>query len=90
MRLSTRVIRGRVVTLAAGAKVRKRPSGNAFEPTRRRIFERDRHLCRIGLAGCTRRATVIHHIVAIAQGGDDSDSNLCAACAHCNGKLGDR
>lgn len=88
MRLSTRIVRGKVVTLPAGEQLRKRPRGNAFEPTRQRILERDSFRCQIGLDVCTGRATCVDHIVPRARGGDDSDSNLRAACAPCNLKRG--
>jgi 5-methylcytosine-specific restriction endonuclease McrA len=95
LKLSTRVIRGRVVTLAAGTKLRTRPSGNAFAPTRRRIAERDGWtcaLCRESIDPRLRkphpRALAIHHVDGVANGGTDADENLRATHARCNEREG--
>lgn len=95
MRLTTRVVRGRVVTLAAGAKLRKRPSGNAFAPTRQRIAERDRWTCALcgeridpRLRKPHPRALAIHHVDGVANGGSDVDENLRATHARCNEREG--
>jgi 5-methylcytosine-specific restriction endonuclease McrA len=95
VKLSTRTVRGKVVTLPAGAQLRKRRRGNAFEPTRMRIAERDGWRC--GLCGERidptlrkphPRALAIHHEEAFARGGSDEDRNLHAAHAECNLKAG--
>lgn len=95
MKLSTRIVRGRVVTLPAGELLRKRPRGNAFEPTRMRIAERDRWRCKLCgspidpmLRKPHPRALAIHHEEAFARGGGDEDRNLHAAHADCNLKAG--
>jgi 5-methylcytosine-specific restriction endonuclease McrA len=69
-------------------QIRARPRGNAFEPTRQRILTRDGHRCQIRLPGCTTHAEHVDHIVLLADGGDDSDDNLRAACAWCNLRRG--
>jgi len=71
-------------------QLRSRPRGNAFEPTRQRILERDHWRCQIQLDCCTGRATVVDHIVPLSRGGTDNEDNLRAACAPCNLKRGDR
>lgn len=66
-------------------QLRSRPRGNAFEPTRQRILERDAWRCQVQLPGvCLGTATVVDHVVRLADGGSDADSNLRAACAPCN------
>lgn len=59
------------------------------ERVRPRILERDGHVCRIGLAGCTVIATSVDHIVELDAGGASFDErNLRAACHSCNSKRG--
>lgn len=70
--------------------LRKRPRGNAFEPTRQRILQRDGHRCQLRLDCCTGHATAVDHIIHFANGGSDDDTNLRAACEPCNQKRGDR
>ena len=49
------------------------------------ILERDRYTCKINDPGCTRVATQVDHVRALADGGDMWDpSNLREACRHCN------
>lgn len=49
------------------------------------ILQRDDHLCRLGLRGCTSIATHVDHIVPLAEGGARLDpSNLRASCESCN------
>lgn len=66
--------------------LRARPRGNAFEPTRRAVLERDGWRCQVVRDGfrCGRPATHVDHIVPLAAGGGDELSNLRAACATCN------
>jgi 5-methylcytosine-specific restriction endonuclease McrA len=58
------------------------PGGNgwAWQRTRARILARDGNACRY----CGARAEVVDHVVAIAAGGSDHDSNLVACCRACN------
>jgi hypothetical protein len=51
------------------------------------ILARDGWTCRLGLPGCTGRAEHVHHVLG-KQFGDDP-SQLRAACANCNRKIGD-
>lgn len=71
-------------------RLRKRPRGNAFEPTRQRILARDGWRCQLRLDGCLGHADEVDHIVPFAKGGSDADSNLRAACGPCNRKRGGR
>ncbi|WP_074367871.1 HNH endonuclease [Mycobacteroides abscessus] len=50
---------------------------------RRRILDRDNHLCRIRLLGCLGTASEVDHIV---RGDDHSDENLRGACASCHAR----
>lgn len=69
-------------------QLRKRPRGNAFEPTRQAVLARDGYVCQLKLDGCTITATHVDHIVPFADGGSDDMTNLQAACAPCNLKKG--
>lgn len=64
----------------------RRPSGNAWAPTRRYVLLRDNHRCQ----ECGGPGNVVDHITPIAHGGTDHPSNLRALCAACNGRKGDR
>lgn len=47
--------------------------------TRRRILERDEHICRAcGGARCGNRDLEVDHVVPVAEGGTDHDDNLQA------------
>lgn len=49
------------------------------------IYARDGNVCRLGLPGCTRRPTVLDHIIHPKRGGAWFDpDNLRAACKRCN------
>lgn len=48
------------------------------------ILRRDFGQCRIGAPGCTHEATHVDHIVPRHMGGTDEETNLRAACEHCN------
>ncbi|WP_195167778.1 HNH endonuclease [Mycobacteroides abscessus] len=50
---------------------------------RRRILDRDNHLCQIESFGCLRAASDVDHIV---RGDDHSDENLRAACSKCHAR----
>ena len=51
------------------------------------VLDRDHHQCQIHGPRCTQWATEVDHIVARADGGDDTATNLRAACRQCNGWL---
>jgi len=61
--------------------------GRAWETTRKRVLERDGHVCQICLEA---EATEVDHVVPRVLGGDDQDSNLIAACKRCNARKGAR
>lgn len=63
-------------------------STTAWRRTRAAVLARDSHRCRLQLAGCTTRATTAHHTLPRSAVGDDP-RHLVAACASCNGKVGD-
>ena len=56
------------------------------------VLLRDSYTCQIHLPKvCGRRATMVDHIVPIAEGGEPFDElNLRAACGPCNSRLGGR
>lgn len=51
---------------------------------RMRVLERDSHRCQLRLHGCTGRAVEVDHIVPVAEGGSDHDSNLHSVCTECH------
>lgn len=63
--------------------------GSQWQRTSARIIKRDGGVCQIQLPGCTYTATTTGHVVPKSHGGDD-DSNLRAACRHCNSSKGAR
>lgn len=52
------------------------------------VLRRDGYKCRVGLPGCTEEAPLrgghVDHIVPRESGGEDTETNLRAACEHCN------
>jgi 5-methylcytosine-specific restriction enzyme A len=64
------------------SRPRRMPGGNgwAWQRTRARIAERDGYRC----VYCGGPFEVIDHVVPIAAGGSDHDSNLVACCKACN------
>jgi len=62
-------------------------STRAWRTTRALVLQRDHHLCRLRLDGCTTLATCVHHTRGKAAG--DDPAHLMAACASCNLKIGD-
>lgn len=66
-----------------------RARGNAFEPTRQFVLERDGWECQVKLdEGCTMAATCVDHVIPRAAGGSDHPDNLQASCEHCNAAKG--
>lgn len=51
-----------------------------FTNLRPLVFERDGGVC----VYCARPATVVDHVVALVDGGQNEMSNLVACCASCN------
>ena len=64
----------------------RRPSGDAWRPTRTLVLARDGYRCH----DCAAPANVVDHITPIARGGSDHPSNLQALRAACNSAKGDR
>lgn len=59
-------------------------STRRWRTVRARVLRRD-PMCLIALAGCTRVAVEVDHIVPVAAGGAMFDqANLQGACFHCN------
>jgi 5-methylcytosine-specific restriction endonuclease McrA len=63
--------------------------GATWRKLRLAVLERDGYTCRIGLPGCLVTATQVDHVVSWRDGGSVFDeSNLRAACGHCNAARG--
>jgi 5-methylcytosine-specific restriction endonuclease McrA len=67
-----------------GNRSRTRTSSPEHRASRKRVLERDGYQCQIRGPRCIGTATVKDHIIAVADGGDESDNNGQAACAPCN------
>jgi hypothetical protein len=65
-----------------------RQSAEVWMVTRSRIFKRDNFVC----SYCGKRGVALEcdHVIPIAQGGGNHDSNLTTACRDCNRKKGAR
>lgn len=59
---------------------------DATPALRARVLERDDHRCYY----CGRLATELDHVNPFSRGGLTIESNLVAACVHCNHSKGDR
>jgi 5-methylcytosine-specific restriction endonuclease McrA len=64
-------------------------AGARWAKVRLEVLERDGYLCQIRIAGCTRRATQVDHIVPLTTLGPDDPRRddpaaLRAACRNCN------
>jgi 5-methylcytosine-specific restriction protein A len=53
---------------------------------RARILRRDGYQCQLRHPGCLGTATDMDHIVNVAAGGSDDDSNMQALCHECHKK----
>ncbi len=63
----------------------ERKRGRAATVDRARVMRRDKGLCQACLErGVVTMATVVDHIIALVNGGDDSDSNKRALCDACH------
>jgi len=51
-----------------------------------KVFERDAYKCRYCGKQLTRFTTTLDHVVAVAEGGDNSFDNLLTACLDCNSR----
>jgi len=60
----------------------RRPSANAWNVIRARIFERDDYTCTY--CGERGRSLECDHIFPVARGGRHTDDNLTTACRPCN------
>jgi 5-methylcytosine-specific restriction endonuclease McrA len=59
----------------------------AYRSLAKAVLLRDGYRCQIHGPRCTVYATQADHIIARADGGDDTPANMRAACARCNGWL---
>lgn len=66
----------------------RKGSTRRWRSIRLRVLIRDGWLCKVRGPGCTYGATTVHHTRGRAVTGDD-ERYLVAACATCNGKIGD-
>jgi len=63
----------------------ERGYGTAWDKLRKRVLDRDRHLCQPCLReGRVHAATHVDHIVSKAAGGTDDESNLQAINVDCH------
>lgn len=63
----------------------ERGYGSKWDKTRKRILERDKHLCQPCLRkGRLTPAREVNHKVPKAQGGSDDDENLESTCTPCH------
>jgi len=68
-----------------GRTRQERGYGAEWQRTRKRILERDHHLCQEHKRkGMLRPANIVDHIKAKAHGGTDADDNLEAICDPCH------
>lgn len=66
-------------------KITERKRGRAAVEDRARIMRRDCGLCQACLLrGIIKPATVVDHIVALVNGGDDRDTNKRCLCDECH------
>jgi 5-methylcytosine-specific restriction endonuclease McrA len=68
-------------------------SSRTWRGVRQRVLIRDRYSCRVpGPDGepCGALATHVDHVIPLADGGTDDESNLRAACPPCNLSRGAR
>lgn len=62
----------------------RRPRGNAYQPTRLAVAERDRWTCQECRIPLTETTLHIGHRIPRSAGGSDHPSNLYASCKDCN------
>lgn len=73
-------------------RVRSGRGGRPWERKRERVFKRDNFLCQIHLLSDQLVTVDLHgdnagvcdHIVPLAEGGSDDESNLQTICKHCD------
>ena len=60
-------------------------NSSQWKKVRKRIIARDQGIC----AYCGQEnSTTVDHVLPVARGGDDSESNLVCACVSCNTSKG--
>ena len=62
-----------------------RTATTAHKARRLRILRRD-PMCQLGYAGCTGTSTICDHVIPLAAGGPDTDSNCQGVCRSCSDK----
>jgi hypothetical protein len=60
-----------------------RTATTGHKKRRERILRRD-PMCQLGFPGCTGTSTVADHIVCLAAGGADVDTNMQGVCRKCS------
>jgi 5-methylcytosine-specific restriction protein A len=63
---------------------RSRTSRTGHKNRRQRVLKRDGYQFQLRYPGCEGRATIVDHIVALALGGADTDTQTQAVCDHCH------
>lgn len=62
------------------------PYAHPWPKIRKAILEASGYRCALGLAGCTKRATQVDHIIPVSLGGPRLDPrNLQPVCTNCHG-----
>ena len=74
------------ILMARGKAGKKELLTRQWKAQRKRILDRDNHIC----VYCGREATQVDHIIPRVDGGTHELDNLVAACARCNGLKGSR
>jgi 5-methylcytosine-specific restriction protein A len=69
----------------SGSGGSKRTNTHQHRARRKRVLERDGHLCRIRYGDiCLGEADQMDHVVPLGEGGADEDFNCIAACGPCH------
>lgn len=72
----------------AQKKIKKGTFRHGVDPiTRERIKVRDNNVCQSCLTKSGYSRFQVHHIIPVANGGDDDDSNLILLCMNCHNKV---
>jgi 5-methylcytosine-specific restriction protein A len=64
-----------------------RTSSRAWQLTRVKVLQRDRHTCQIRGPRCLVTASQVDHVVPVYRGGTDDMGNLRAVCIPCHNEV---